>query len=461
MKKLLIVLLTVLLSLSLFISCDNSNKTPDTPPVTENKPETPPATEETPETPPVTEKSEIVILDFSAVSSISSRGLSTFPEDNPFMKIDKYDATPEGIQDYTNYGFWMACNVMRSLPIFPGLRSAGTDGQSVADSMVNTEFTALGFSGKVSKAEKTDDGIYIIYDLLGEDGTVNGRIEYYYSSVEQRFSYREIVAPLFGSFGAGDQVFVFELLNVPVVKSDDGYAFKAGNLYDNGSAFRHVSFINGENNPGNVKNEVEGMLVEDSEILMNFNNNAITAMEYKNYKTNKLIPLTTITGDKIKKFDLTNRKTALDLTAQVEFLKTVFEEKTFAFSGYDTIEAFNSSSLEYQEGRFEAFDGYWIYKDKVYNGIGFPLSYDLNRNIGACFYMSNSEIHENNFYSNNTQSIHSFTSFVEERFKECFNVGSIRSFDEFAKLMFVNLGLEDYANSQEKRKSLLEDSYNN
>lgn len=441
MKKLLIVLLTVILSLFLFISCDNSNKTPDTP--------------------PVTEKSEIVILDFSSVSSISSRGLSTFPEDNPFMMIDKYDATPEGIQDYTNYGFWMACNVMRSLPIFPGLRSAGTDGQSVADSMVNTEFTALGFSGKVSKAEKTDDGIYIIYDLLGEDGTVNGRIEYYYSSVEQRFSYREIVAPLFGSFGAGDQVFVFELLNVPVVKSDDGYAFKAGNLYDNGSAFRHVSFINGENNPGNVKNEVEGMLVEDSEILMNFNNNAITAMEYKNYKTNKLIPLTTITGDKIKKFDLTNRKTALDLTAQVEFLKTVFEEKTFAFSGYDTIEAFNSSSLEYQEGRFEAFDGYWIYKDKVYNGIGFPLSYDLNRNIGACFYMSNSEIHENNFNSNNTQSIHSFTSFVEERFKECFNVGSIRSFDEFAKLMFVNLGLEDYANSQEKRKSLLEDSFNN
>lgn len=441
MKKLLIVLLTVILSLFLFISCDNSNKTPDTP--------------------PVTEKSEIVILDFSSVSSISSRGLSTFPEDNPFMMIDKYDATPEGIQDYTNYGFWMACNVMRSLPIFPGLRSAGTDGQSVADSMVNTEFTALGFSGKVSKAEKTDDGIYIIYDLLGEDGTVNGRIEYYYSSVEQRFSYREIVAPLFGSFGAGDQVFVFELLNVPVVKSDDGYAFKAGNLYDNGSAFRHVSFINGENNPGNVKNEVEGMLVEDSEILMNFNNNAITAMEYKNYKTNNLIPLTTITGDKIKKFDLTNRKTALDLTAQVEFLKTVFEEKTFAFSGYDTIEAFNSSSLEYQEGRFEAFDGYWIYKDKVYNGIGFPLSYDLNRNIGACFYMSNSEIHENNFDSNNTQPIHSFTSFVEERFKDCFNVESISSFDEFAKLMFVNLGLEDYANSQEKRKSLLEDSYNN
>ncbi len=59
MKKLLIVLLTVILSLSLFISCDNSNKTPDTPPVTENKPETPPATEETPETPPVTEKSEM------------------------------------------------------------------------------------------------------------------------------------------------------------------------------------------------------------------------------------------------------------------------------------------------------------------------------------------------------------------------------------------------------------------
>ncbi|MDY3851241.1 MAG: hypothetical protein SOZ46_10530, partial [Bullifex sp.] len=138
MKKLLIVLLTVILSLFLFISCDNSNKTPDTP--------------------PVTEKSEIVILDFSSVSSISSRGLSTFPEDNPFMKIDNYYATPEGIQKNTNYGFWMACNVMRSLPIFPGLRSAGTDGQSVADTMVNTEFTALGFSGKVSHAEKTDDG---------------------------------------------------------------------------------------------------------------------------------------------------------------------------------------------------------------------------------------------------------------------------------------------------------------
>ena len=88
--------------------------------------------------------------------------------------------------------------------------------------------------------------------------------------------------------------------------------------------------------------------------------------------------------------------------------------------------------------------------------MGFPLSYDLNKKIGACLYFNNATVHESNTKNGLPTS---FTEFVLERFKSCFGEDII-SFDQFVSLMFKNLGLSKYADNEELRKSLLKDSYN-
>lgn len=66
MKKYLLVLISLILTLSLFIACDNGSKAPSS--TTEEKPTT---------------TSEFVVLDFSDVSN--SRGIVEFPNDSPFF----------------------------------------------------------------------------------------------------------------------------------------------------------------------------------------------------------------------------------------------------------------------------------------------------------------------------------------------------------------------------------------
>lgn len=237
----------------------------------------------------------------------------------------------------------MNCNVMRSLPILPGLKSANANADDYVESIKNKEFTAYGFPSKVEKAETTSDGVYIVYDIL-EGQNVNGRIEYYYSTVEKKFSYREIVAPLFGSVG-GDQIFVFEMYNVPVEKDENGYSFKAGNLYENGSTFRHISFIDSTGiDSGNSTNKIEKMLIEDAKLLMNYNKSSVTSMEYEKYTSIDLIPLNIIKGEEtLQPIDVSSRANALQLDDQISFLKKVFKDKSFAFSGYSTLEEFNKN----------------------------------------------------------------------------------------------------------------------
>ena len=183
MKKYLLVLISLILTLSLFISCDNSNKAPT--------------------------NSEVVVLDFTEVSN--SRGITKFPDTgNPFGTVEgheKDNLVLVNMADHTDYGLWMSCNVMRSLPILPGLKSANANADDYVESIKNKDLEGYGFPIKVVEAKTTSDGVYIVYDVL-EDGKVNGKIEYYYSTVEKKFSYREIVAPLFGLFG-GDQIFLF------------------------------------------------------------------------------------------------------------------------------------------------------------------------------------------------------------------------------------------------------------
>ncbi len=443
MKKYLLVLISLILTLSLFISCDNGSKAPSS--TTEEKPTT---------------TSEIVILDFTEVSN--SRGITGFPADSPFYQINGANKNLEdelGDVPYNKYGFWMNCNVMRSLPILPGLKSANANAGDYVESIKNKEFTAYGFSSRVEKAEATSDGVYIVYDIL-EGQNVNGRIEYYYSTVEKKFSYREIVAPLFGAFG-GDQIFVFEMYNVPVEKDENGYSFKAGNLYENGSTFRHISFIDSTGiDSRNSTNKIEKMLIEDAKLLMNYNKSSVTSMEYEKYTSIDLIPLNIIKGEEtLQPIDVSNRANALQLDDQISFLTKVFKDKSFAFSGYSTLEEFNNSNIEYIDGRLEKI------KEKAtsgvnYKGIGFPLSYDLDNNIGACLYNSNGTVLETHFDSS-AGSAYSFTPFVLEQFKKCFDSEDIRNFDQFVSLMFKNLGLSEYADSPELRKSLLRDSYNN
>lgn len=424
MKKYLLVLISLILTLSLFISCDNSNKAPT--------------------------NSEVVVLDFTEVSN--SRGLTGFPENSPFYQIEGADKNVF----YKTYGFWMNCNVMRSLPILPGLKSANANADDYVESIKNKEFTAYGFPSKVEKAETTSDGVYIVYDIL-EGQNINGRIEYYYSTVEKKFSYREIVAPLFGSVG-GDQIFVFEMYNVPVEKDENGYSFKAGNLYENGSTFRHISFIDSTGiDSGNSTNKIEKMLIEDAKLLMNYNKSSVTSMEYEKYTSIDLIPLNIIKGEEtLQPIDVSSRANALQLDDQISFLKKVFKDKSFAFSGYSTLEEFNNSNIEYIDGRLEKINNS-TNKEKYIKGIGFPLSYDLSKNIGACFYIYNSTVHESSSQNGLGES---FTSIVLDSFKSCFSE-EITSFDQFVALMFKNLGLNKYAEDPVSRKELLKDSYNN
>lgn len=487
MKKYLLIIALIILSMSVIISCDNTNKSP----TTEEKPTT---------------TSEIVILDFSEVSN--SRGLTKFPDTgNPFGTVEGHEKTkPElvNMPDSTDYGLWMSCNVMRSLPIFPGLKSANASADAYVNSIKNKELKGYGFHIKVFKAEKTSDGVYIVYNIL-EGDKVNGRIEYYYSTVEKKFSYREIVAPLFGELRAGDQIFVFELFNVPVDKTQDGYSFKAGELYENGSSFRHISFIDSYSFGEPIHTKINKMIIEDAKLLMNYNNNAVTSMEYEKYSSNipseddnlPGIPIDTITGEVGSAIDISKRDKALQLDGQVAFLKKVFKEKSFAFNGYNSLSEFNNSSLEYLARKQDILDEYTNYLDKKFNGIGFPLSYDLNRNIGACLYNNNGTVKKSNFdekiptiNSGNQTMVKpvtisefkgddefqfisnpkvemdnpgfSFPPFVLDQFKKCFGISKeIKTFDQFVSLMFKNLGLSEYADSPELRKSLLRDSYNN
>ena len=436
MKKYLLVLILLILTLSLFISCDNSNKAPTN---SSNKAPT---------------NSEVVVLDFTEVSN--SRGLTGFPENSPFNSIQGCGYKDNYMFGDTNYGFWMNCNVMRSLPILPGLKSANANAGDYVESIKNKEFTAYGFSSRVEKAEATSDGVYIVYDIL-EGQNVNGRIEYYYSTVEKKFSYREIVAPLFGSFG-GDQIFVFEMYNVPVEKEENGYSFKAGNLYENGSTFRHISFIDSTSVGQPQSNStINNMLIEDAKLLMNYNKSSVTSMEYEKYTSMDLIPLNIIKGEEtLQPIDVSSRANALQLDDQISFLKMVFKDKSFAFSGYSTLEEFNNSNIEYIDGRLEKINNS-TNKEKYIKGIGFPLSYDLSKNIGACLYRYNSTVHESSSQNGLGES---FTQIVLDSFKSCFSE-EITSFDQFVALMFKNLGLNKYAEDPVSRKELLKDSYNN
>lgn len=423
MKKLLLFALSILIVLSLIVSCDNSQKIVE---------------------------GEVVVLDF--LGEGLTRGITEFPSDIPFYSMDDGKTVLQAEGKYyngTTYGFWMSCNVMRSLPIFPGLKSVNADANAYIKSIKNKHLKGYGFDLSVKIAEMTDDGVFISYDIESNNSTT-GTIEYYYSIKDKKFSYREIVMPLLGKTG-GDQIFVFEMLNVPVSKEGNDFSFKAGELYNNGSTFTHVTFVNGNydtEHGGADEKKIMTLFFEDAKIAMNYNGNTVYSTEYQNYHLdNDTISLMELIGKESISLNADNRKT-YNMTHILDFLRAIYED-TFEKHGFSTIDDFNDTKLKIREEKKGV-----LYKDdntrKTFFGLGFPLSFNLKEKIGACIYYSNANVEEKNWKDQ-------FTDISIKNFKKCLGK-DFSDFDQFVCLFLDKLGLTE--EQIKNRKTLLKDSYN-
>lgn len=363
----------------------------------------------------------------------------------------------------------MNCNVMRSLPVLPGLKSVNANTNAYINSIKGKSLKGYGFTLTVRIAEETDDGVFISYDIADGFGHTSGTIEYYYSIKDKKFSYREIVMPLLGNTG-GDQIFVFEMLNVPVEKVGNSFSFKAGELYENGSSFNHISFVNGDYGPGKLnenENNITKLEFEDAKIVMNYQADNVCSMEYEKYylRGNNSVSLNDLIGLESLSLNDEKRK-GYSMRHILMFLRNIYED-TFEKRGFSTIEDFNATKLNIKENKKTLL--YSSVDNHMYHGLSFPLSFNLKKNIGACLYKNNGTVNESNFSKKITTNQgaerdnpeYSFTPFVLEQFKKCFDSEDIRNFDQFVALMFKKLGLTEYADSAELRKSLLRDSYNN
>ena len=216
---------------------------------------------------------KVVVIDFLEQSA--TRGMTQFPENIPF-----YD-TKYGKEPYDNgqkYGFWISCAVMQSLPILPGVKTMYI--KDVESALKDKTVYGYGFPLRGKDIQITSDGIYILYEILEEDRAF-GQIEYYYSIKEQKFSYREIVSPLLGNQGC-DNIFIFELLDVPVKKTFGGYSFKVGSLYKNGSKFNFYDF---QLTDGEVPEINTIYRYIERDIQMNYKDNEVNAASFntRNY----------------------------------------------------------------------------------------------------------------------------------------------------------------------------------
>lgn len=432
MKKFLLIFTLFVLSMSIIISCDNANKTPESS-NSEEKPSTP---EDNPTTPAI---SEIVLLDLADV--VSSRGITEFPDDSPFFSIEE--------PSDTNYGFWMNCNVMRSLPVFPGLKSVNANTNAYINSIKGKKLKGYGFTLTVRIAEKTDDGVFISYDIDDGHGHTSGTIEYYYSIKDKKFSYREIVMPLFGNIG-GDQIFVFEILNVPVEKGGNSFSFKAGELYKNGSSFNHISFFNGDYGSGKLNEDernITKLQFEEAKIVMNYQGDTVCSTEYEKYYLNygNPVELKDLIGKESISLDNTKRAT-YSMGKILYFLREIYHD-TFEKHGFSTIDDFNATRLSIKEDKKNV-----LYKDvenHMYYGLAFPLSFNLKEEIGACFLNSNAQVKESSW---NGQ----FTDIVKRNFDKCLGT-TITDFDQFVTVFLTKLGLSQ--DQIDDRNNLLKDSY--
>ena len=426
MRRTIAFVLSIIIVLSLLVSCEDSSL--------------PPALEV-----------EVVVLDFL---DSSSRALTSFPEDIPFLFIDDGNT---GIEEMGNirYGFLMSCNVMRSIPIFPGLKSVNADANAYVNSVKGKKLKGYGFDIGVELAEKTDDGVFIVYKVFDERGNKTATIEYYYSIKDQKFSYREIVMSLMEDKDGGDLLFVFEMMDVPVTKEGNSFSFKAGEIYGNGSSFTHTTFYNDEyqkklKGPANSSypsmESVDKLMFEVSKIAMNYSGEDVYSAEYEKYHSEDYyVSLKDLTGKDSFVIDQATRE-ALDLKVALTFLRSVYED-TFEKHNFSTIEDFDKTELKVKKDKKSV-----LYKEsnETQHSIGFPIAYNLKEKVGACL-LYGSVANESDW---NT----TFSGFTEKYFKICLEKKDIVTFDDFAVAFMEKLGL---AQEQiDNRKKILKNSYN-
>ena len=426
MRRTIAFVLSIIIVLSLLVSCEDSSL--------------PPALE-----------GEVVVLDFL---DSSSRALTSFPEDIPFLFIDDGNT---GIEEMGNirYGFLMSCNVMRSLPIFPGLKSVNADANAYVNSVKGKKLKGYGFDIGVELAEKTDDGVFIVYKVFDERGNKTATIEYYYSIKDQKFSYREIVMSLMEDKDGGDLLFVFEMMDVPVTKEGNSFSFKAGEIYGNGSSFTHTTFYNdvyqetrkGSENPSYPSMEsVDKLMFEVSKIAMNYSGDDVYSAEYEKYHSEDYyVSLKDLTGKDSFVIDQATRE-ALDLKVALTFLRSVYED-TFEKHNFSTIEDFDKTELKVKKDKKSV-----LYKEsnETQHSIGFPIAYNLKEKVGACL-LYGSVANESDW---NT----TFRGLTEKYFKICLEKEDIVTFDDFAVAFMEKLGLTQ--EQIDNRKNILKNSYN-
>ena len=424
MRRTITFVLSILIVLSLLVSCEDSSL--------------PPALE-----------GEVVVLDFL---DSSSRALTSFPEDIPFLFIKDGKEEVRGAA----YGFWMSCNVMRSLPIFPGLKSVNADANAYVNSVKGKKLKGYGFDIEVELAEKTDDGVFIVYKVFDEKENKTATIEYYYSIKDQKFSYREIVMSLLEDMNGGDLLFVFEMMDVPVSKDGNSFSFKAGEIYDNGSTFTHISFYNDayqetKEDPSDPCNypsihNVDELKFEVSKVAMNYSGDDVYSAVYEKYPSKDYyVPLNALVKTKPFNIDKGIRQ-SLDLEAALSLLRSVYED-TFAKHNFSTIEDFNKTELKVKEDKKSVL---YQKSNETQYSIGFPIAYNLKEKVGACL-LYGSVANESDW---NT----TFSGLTEKYFKICLEKKDIVTFDDFAVAFMERLGL---AQEQiDNRSTILKNSYN-
>ena len=387
----------------------------------------------------------IVILDFDASDS---RGMTMMPEDVPFLHVNG-GMDPLYPDDDVTYGFWTSCFVLRSLPIFPGITSVNASAEGFCNSLKNKEFKGFGFPMKIVKTDKTEDGVYLVYHIF-EDDRVFGQIEYYYSIKNKTFSYREIVTPLLGVMGA-DNIFIFELMNVPVEKSGNGLSFKAGDIYENGSSFNYYN-INFSSSGSTNLDVVSDFYFDHQKITMNYNNYAVDSASF--WTNNKRVKM-----DKEIDFTILGRDKTLNFDDTIVFLKDYFDSPIILGNyEYNTIDDFNNSALKVLIDMEDA---------DTLDRLSFPISFNLKKKVAAC--VINGDYLKVNYFVSVEQTYSPMSEFIKKRFIEAgFNMDGVNaspntpeeqkaSFDNFVIELLKKLDLESKIND---RQNILKDSYN-
>lgn len=319
---------------------------------------------------------DIVILNFDE----ETRGMTYFPENNPFMDT-KYGK--ENGENNLPYGFWLSCSVMRSLPIFPGIKTV-SETDFISSVKGKTPY-AYGFPLEVKDAKLTKDGVYILYETKEEDRSF-GQIEYYYSIKEKKFSYREIISPLLKDT-ACDSIIIFELLDVPVEKTKDGLSFKVGELYNNGSKFNfyNIALTYYFGIFTSIPDKSSEIFFTELNMHMHYNNGDVNSTSFSS-KMYERVPLK-------KELDLSNRKVILNIDETKAFLRDFFDSPIL----YNEVKY--NTLADFDETEFKKRD-YVVKTAKSFTDrkvISYPSSFNLKEKKAATIF-KNETTAENMYY---------------------------------------------------------------